>query len=109
MKPVVIKRDGSKANFSRDRIQAAVEAAARDVNKEIAIYALNVALAVELHICDKDNACKANNILVFIALMLMSLLCRRTQRVYSNVSVVLCRLCIKRPNNRSPPTMMRYI
>ncbi|QXO16275.1 MULTISPECIES: anaerobic ribonucleoside-triphosphate reductase [Vibrio] len=48
MKPVVIKRDGSKAPFSRDRIQSAVESAAQEVSSEMAIYALNVALAVEL-------------------------------------------------------------
>lgn len=47
MKPIVIKRDGSKAAFSRDRIQAAVEAAAVRSDKDIALYALNVALAVE--------------------------------------------------------------
>ncbi|EMD0829367.1 hypothetical protein VP018_001161 [Morganella morganii] len=108
MKPVVIKRDGSKANFNRDRIQAAVEAAANHVNKEIAIYVLNAAIAVELQICEKDNACKANNILVFLTLLLISPLCRRTPRVYSNVSVLICRLCIKRPNNRSPPIMVLY-
>lgn len=50
MKPIVIKRDGSKASFSRDRIQAAVESAAEQVTSEIAIYALNVALAVELQL-----------------------------------------------------------
>ncbi|TXZ74549.1 anaerobic ribonucleoside-triphosphate reductase [Vibrio mimicus] len=48
MKPIVIKRDGSKAPFNRDRIQAAVESAANHADQEIAIYALNVALAVEL-------------------------------------------------------------
>jgi ribonucleoside-triphosphate reductase len=48
VKPVVIKRDGSNAPFNRDRIQSAVESAAKHVDKEIAIYALNVALAVEL-------------------------------------------------------------
>ncbi|MDR9830487.1 anaerobic ribonucleoside-triphosphate reductase [Vibrio sp. FNV 38] len=48
MNPIVIKRDGSRAPFSRDRIQAAVESAAEHSNKELAIYALNVALAVEL-------------------------------------------------------------
>ncbi|EEY99193.1 ribonucleotide reductase of class III (anaerobic) large subunit [Vibrio sp. RC586] len=48
MKPIVIKRDGSKAPFNRDRIQAAVESAAEHADQEIAIYALNVALAVEL-------------------------------------------------------------
>ncbi|EKO3585726.1 anaerobic ribonucleoside-triphosphate reductase [Vibrio metschnikovii] len=50
MKPIVIKRDGSKASFSRDRIQAAVESAADQVTSEIAIYALNIALAVELQL-----------------------------------------------------------
>ncbi|GAB2650990.1 anaerobic ribonucleoside-triphosphate reductase [Vibrio panuliri] len=55
MKPIVIKRDGSRAPFSRDRIQAAVEAAAESVNNEIAIYALNVALAVELQLKDHDE------------------------------------------------------
>ncbi|MDA0148398.1 anaerobic ribonucleoside-triphosphate reductase [Vibrio sp. LaRot3] len=55
MKPIVIKRDGSRAPFSRDRIQAAVEAASEHVDKEIAIYALNVALAVELKLSDHDE------------------------------------------------------
>ncbi len=50
MKTIVIKRDGSRAPFNRDRIQAAVEAAAEHSDKEIAIYALNVALAVELQL-----------------------------------------------------------
>ncbi len=55
MKPIVIKRDGSKAPFNRDRIQSAVESAAEHVDKEIAIYALNVALAVELKLKDYDE------------------------------------------------------
>ncbi|MDC0612738.1 anaerobic ribonucleoside-triphosphate reductase, partial [Vibrio sp.] len=55
MKPIVIKRDGSKAAFNRDRIQAAVEAAATQPDKETAIYALNVALAVELQLEGKDK------------------------------------------------------
>lgn len=55
MKPVVIKRDGSKAPFSRDRIQSAVESAAEDVSNEVAIYALNVALAVELQLKDHQE------------------------------------------------------
>ncbi|WP_391090746.1 anaerobic ribonucleoside-triphosphate reductase [Vibrio sp. NH-UV-68] len=55
MKPIVIKRDGSRAPFSRDRIQAAVESAAEHVDNEIAIYALNVALAVELQLKDHDE------------------------------------------------------
>ncbi|KUI98043.1 anaerobic ribonucleoside-triphosphate reductase [Vibrio sp. MEBiC08052] len=52
MKPIVIKRDGSRAAFHRDRIQAAVEAAAEHADQELAIYALNVALAVELKLKD---------------------------------------------------------
>ncbi|MBY7855743.1 NTP reductase large subunit [Vibrio fluvialis] len=55
MKPIVIKRDGSKAPFNRDRIQAAVESAADEVSSEIAIYALNVALAVELKLKEYDE------------------------------------------------------
>ncbi|MDA0151210.1 anaerobic ribonucleoside-triphosphate reductase [Vibrio sp. Makdt] len=55
MKSIVIKRDGSRAPFSRDRIQAAVEAASEKTDKEIAIYALNVALAVELKLEDYDE------------------------------------------------------
>ncbi len=55
MKPIVIKRDGSKAPFNRDRIQAAVESAAEHTDQEIAIYALNVALAVELKLRDYDE------------------------------------------------------
>ncbi|TQO79460.1 anaerobic ribonucleoside-triphosphate reductase [Vibrio cholerae] len=55
MKPIVIKRDGSKAPFNRDRIQAAVESASDHADQEIAIYALNVALAVELKLRDYDE------------------------------------------------------
>ncbi len=55
MKTRVIKRDGSKAPFSRDRIQAAVEAAADHTDKETAIYALNVALAVELKLAEQSE------------------------------------------------------
>ncbi|MFB9136890.1 anaerobic ribonucleoside-triphosphate reductase [Vibrio sp. AK197] len=55
MKTRVIKRDGSKAPFCRDRIQAAVEAAADHVDKETAIYALNVALAVELKLAEQSE------------------------------------------------------
>jgi ribonucleoside-triphosphate reductase (formate) len=55
VKPIVIKRDGSKAPFNRDRIQAAVESAAEHADQEIAIYALNVALAVELKLRDYDE------------------------------------------------------
>ncbi len=55
MKPIVIKRDGSRAPFCRDRIQSAVEAAAENKEKDVAIYALNVALAVELKLQDHDE------------------------------------------------------
>ncbi len=55
VKSIVIKRDGSRAPFSRDRIQAAVEAAADKVSQDIAIYALNVALAVELKLEEYDE------------------------------------------------------
>ncbi len=55
MKPIVIKRDGTKAPFNRERIQAAVESAAEHADQEIAIYALNVALAVELKLRDYDE------------------------------------------------------
>ncbi len=55
MKPIVIKRDGSKAPFSRDRIQSAVESAADQVTSDIAIYALNVALAVELKLKEYEQ------------------------------------------------------
>ncbi|MGR5209660.1 anaerobic ribonucleoside-triphosphate reductase [Vibrio rotiferianus] len=55
MKPIVIKRDGSRAPFSRDRIQSAVESAAEKKDKDIAIHALNVALAVELQLENHDE------------------------------------------------------
>jgi ribonucleoside-triphosphate reductase len=55
VKPIVIKRDGSRAPFSRDRIQSAVESAADKKDKDIAIHALNVALAVELQLENHDE------------------------------------------------------
>ncbi|MEZ8105917.1 anaerobic ribonucleoside-triphosphate reductase [Vibrio cortegadensis] len=55
MKPIVIKRDGSRAPFNRDRIQSAVESAAEHIDNEMAIYALNVALAVEVKLKDYDE------------------------------------------------------
>nr|WP_202884078.1 anaerobic ribonucleoside-triphosphate reductase [Vibrio sp. S12_S33] len=55
VKPIVIKRDGSRVPFNRDRIQSAVESAAEHVDQEIAIYALNVALAVEIKLKDYDE------------------------------------------------------
>ncbi len=54
VKPIVIKRDGSRAPFNRDRIQAAVEAAAEIKDKDVDIFALNVALSVELQLKDHD-------------------------------------------------------
>ncbi|WP_068717498.1 anaerobic ribonucleoside-triphosphate reductase [Vibrio tritonius] len=60
MKPIVIKRDGSKAPFARDRIQAAVESAADHLTNDIAIYALNVALAVEEKCKDYDEVAIAD-------------------------------------------------
>lgn len=55
MKPVVIKRDGSRAPFSRDRIQSAVERASEKVTNKIAIHALNVAFAVETKLKDYEQ------------------------------------------------------
>ncbi|AUI88232.1 anaerobic ribonucleoside-triphosphate reductase [Vibrio azureus] len=55
MKPIVIKRDGSRAPFERARIQVAIESAAEQKSKEIAIYALNVALAIEVKLSDHDE------------------------------------------------------
>ncbi|MCG7490453.1 anaerobic ribonucleoside-triphosphate reductase [Vibrio sp. Of14-4] len=52
MKPVVIKRDGSKVPFCRGRIQSAVEAAAEVKGKNIAVYALEVALNIEAQLKD---------------------------------------------------------
>ena len=108
MKPIVIKRNGSKASLSGDWIQSVVETAANVVNKEIAIYALNSAIAVGLKMCEQDSARHVNNILMFVPLLLMLPLCRRTPRVYSNVSDALFRLCLKRPKNRSPPIVFNY-
>lgn len=48
MKPTVIKRDGSKVLFNRERIQEAVKSAAKTVDQDLELYASNVALAVEL-------------------------------------------------------------
>lgn len=47
MKAIVIKRDGSKASFSKDRIQAAVESAATEKTAEMKDYAASLAQAVE--------------------------------------------------------------
>ncbi|NOH30574.1 anaerobic ribonucleoside-triphosphate reductase [Vibrio mediterranei] len=55
MKTIVIKRDGSRAPFTKDRIEAAVVSAAEHADKELEIYAKNVALAVELRLQDCEH------------------------------------------------------
>lgn len=47
MNPVVLKRDGSLAPFTRDRIVAAVESAAAQINLDASEYAQSVAASVE--------------------------------------------------------------
>ncbi|GMQ48740.1 anaerobic ribonucleoside-triphosphate reductase [Vibrio sp. 10N] len=55
MKTIVIKRDGSRAPFTKDRIEAAVVSAAERADKELEIYAKNVAVAVELKLQDCEH------------------------------------------------------
>jgi ribonucleoside-triphosphate reductase len=55
VKTIVIKRDGSRAPFTKDRIEAAVVSAAEHADKELEIYAKNVALAVELKLQDCEH------------------------------------------------------
>ncbi|WP_394151044.1 anaerobic ribonucleoside-triphosphate reductase [Vibrio maritimus] len=55
MKTIVIKRDGSRAPFTKDRIEAAVVSAAEHADKEFELYAKNVALAVELKLQDCEH------------------------------------------------------
>lgn len=55
MKPVVIKRDGSRAPFTRDRITAAVESASDHIDTEVSAYAEKVAEAVELQLADSND------------------------------------------------------
>ncbi len=55
VKLIVIKRDGSKVPFCRGRIQSAVEAAAECKNKDMALYALNIALAIELQLIEHQQ------------------------------------------------------
>ncbi len=55
MKTIVIKRDGSRAPFTKDRIETAVVSAAEHADKELEIYAKNVALAVELKLQDCEH------------------------------------------------------
>ena len=52
MKPVVIKRDGARVPYSRDRIVAAIESAADNSEQGIAEYAQKVANAVEAKLMD---------------------------------------------------------
>lgn len=53
MKLVVIKRDGSRAPFTRDRIVAAVESSATHIDSEVISYANLVAENVELKLSDR--------------------------------------------------------
>jgi ribonucleoside-triphosphate reductase len=55
VKPIVIKRDGSRAPFTKDRIEAAVVSAAEHADKELELYAKEVALAVEVKLNDYDE------------------------------------------------------
>ncbi|CAH0529605.1 anaerobic ribonucleoside-triphosphate reductase [Vibrio hippocampi] len=55
MKTVVIKRDGSRAPFTKDRIEAAVVSAAEHSDQELINYAKTVAVAVELKLEDCEN------------------------------------------------------
>ncbi|MFA0439536.1 anaerobic ribonucleoside-triphosphate reductase [Vibrio sp. 10N.286.49.C2] len=55
MKTIVIKRDGSRAPFTKDRIEAAVVRAAEHADKALELYATNVALAVELKLQDCEH------------------------------------------------------
>ena len=103
MKPIVIKRDGRKAPFNRARIEAAVNAA-KSLDKETVIYALNVALAVELSLVDsiEDIEPQEFNTSVLIAFVaLLPDIGAKDRCAY--VSNVASKLCIERPNNRSPP------
>ncbi|ORT52547.1 ribonucleoside-triphosphate reductase (plasmid) [Vibrio sp. qd031] len=52
MKPVVIKRDGARVPYSRDRIVAAIKSAADNSEHGIAEYAQKVANAVEAKLMD---------------------------------------------------------
>lgn len=108
MKPIVIKRDGCKSPFNRERIQAAVEAAAKSVDKEIAIYALNVALAVELSLVDGIEKIepKKLNISLLIALLIALSFGKDAAFGCASVSNIVYKLCIERPNNRSPPNKL---
>lgn len=55
MKLTVIKRDGAKVVFDRDRIQAAIESASPQITPQLATYARDVALALELKLQDQSE------------------------------------------------------
>ncbi|MGL6177580.1 MAG: anaerobic ribonucleoside-triphosphate reductase, partial [Vibrionaceae bacterium] len=55
MKLTVIKRDGTKVAFDRDRIQAAIESASTQITPQLATYARDVALALELKLQDQSE------------------------------------------------------
>ncbi|MEZ9130523.1 anaerobic ribonucleoside-triphosphate reductase [Vibrio breoganii] len=55
MKPVVLKRDGSLAPFTKDRIVAAIKSAAPHTDEDLANYAEGVALSVEQQLVDSQE------------------------------------------------------
>ncbi|MEZ9887297.1 anaerobic ribonucleoside-triphosphate reductase [Vibrio breoganii] len=55
MKPVVLKRDGSLAPFTKDRIVAAIKSAAPHTDEDLANYAEGVALSVEQQLVDRQE------------------------------------------------------
>jgi len=55
VKTVVIKRDGSRAPFTRDRIVAAVESASTFIDSDVTTYAGKVAKAVERKLLDRTE------------------------------------------------------
>ncbi|PMG90101.1 anaerobic ribonucleoside-triphosphate reductase [Vibrio breoganii] len=55
MKPVVLKRDGSLAPFTKDRIVAAIKSAAPHTDEDLANYAEGVALSVEQQLVDNQE------------------------------------------------------
>ncbi len=55
MKPVVIKRDGARVPYNRDRIVTAIESAADHSDKDLVQYANAVANAVEAQLEDHEN------------------------------------------------------
>ncbi|GEA59406.1 anaerobic ribonucleoside-triphosphate reductase [Vibrio comitans] len=55
MKPVVLKRDGSLAPFTKDRIVAAIKSAASHTDEDLANYAEGVAVSVEQQLVDSQE------------------------------------------------------